>query len=827
MKKLLLLAITLILVSNLFAQKQQSISWQKIKALALVSSKGYKMLEVNCGVTPNTPPTCDNLIDNNNFNSIFPYNVPVGNGIGNPFNINLIPSWGASSGSANIYDLFNPNTTPPAQATGFAFMIYGSESDGNSVEGIAQKIPDLVQNQKYALSFFKLMQSVINYNAAIKFKIELLYCSDFANFPNPNLTNDEPVFPFGVSHQTIYCEINPTNPNWERNLISFTANANYNVIMITPSLTNFYTGPNTGGGGGIDFAYPELIKINNNFAGNPPATPTAGNCTVTIGPATPNCGVYGAVFTWLGPNGQTIPAPANQQIQVNTSIPANVGTWTLQMTVPNQVNTNNTCSTNGVQGSVVVPACIEPPVGVWPKAYISTDGITGMNSQCGALLKVFNNGVILNSVETFNYPPNWVNHIGALPNNNWTAFSSMNINILGQTNWFLRSDYPEFALSNGTIQVRNYTTTSSSFGNTYFINASTGIVTTNPMSTILNGEKIIAETNDGAIFTLYGSPLGSFLRIHKSNAIINSINVTALTNSSGFFDKCTFNKVSNNLFINSGKKVFHYNGSTLIAIATNLTTPTELGLNIATNDNSYFLDNGILKRFDWISGNVLSTNITDLVNQNLTVIYNNNFYQSDLCLVFNTVNSNFYLINFSNNTSKKISTTNYLSGTSGGSSFYEIDNDNLYIAGYNYYTFTIGNQTILGQPPFTAVPHFITKFNIQTDFTLRAATTNENPVSRNSGSLQEFSPTLSSSNIAKPNAEKQILDMNQSKITNITSIQLYNQVGQLLTVATTQKVINELMNNRFSISNVGVQGIYFLKITYKNNSTETIKRFLN
>ena len=76
---------------------------------------------------------------------------------------------------------------------------------------------------------------------------------------------------------------------------------------------------------GIYFAYPQIIDDFSITAG-PVPMPIPPNCSVTIGPAIPNCNIIAnTIYIWYGPAGQVINAPANQQIQVDASISANVG----------------------------------------------------------------------------------------------------------------------------------------------------------------------------------------------------------------------------------------------------------------------------------------------------------------------------------------------------------------------------------------------------------------------------------------------------------------------------------------------------------------------
>lgn len=317
---------------------------------------------LNCSNTLTLPNTCSNYFANSNFSMESGYsqsNTSATGPYNYPFNLNVVPSWKQSHGSPQLDDEWTFSHTgvhrvSPVANYGYSSMEFFKNANGIYSEGIVQKIPNLVATQKYVFSFYKSVTQHFTNTSVHKFKVVLLNCNDIANFPVESLINNQPTIP--SSAQVIYCETNPTNSNWERNFVSFTANSNYNMIWVYPSVEGSSTTEGT-----INFAYPELININNFSAGV--SVPSA-NCMVTIGPTTPNCSLSGAQFNWKSPTGVIIPATASQQMQVDASIPTNVSTWTLQMSVPNVVATNNTCSINGgIQASVIVSNCSTNPSG--------------------------------------------------------------------------------------------------------------------------------------------------------------------------------------------------------------------------------------------------------------------------------------------------------------------------------------------------------------------------------------------------------------------------------------------------------------------------------
>jgi hypothetical protein len=220
---------------------------------------------------------------------------------------------------------------------------------------VGQHAPEYtIAGKKYAFSIFKRYFSSTEYPTVDldNFYIVLMKCADYLPLRSeyafiPNIPTNA---------QVIYCEKDLTNNSFQRVLQTFTANDTYDIVWIFPKQATYI--PDVPKQSWLEVAKLEMINIDNFSAGTPP-NPTFPNCNVTLGPSTPNCGVEGAIFTWYGPSNQIIPVPANnQQIQINASINANAGTWTLKMVVPNVVTTNNTCSNPGiVQASVNVPFC--------------------------------------------------------------------------------------------------------------------------------------------------------------------------------------------------------------------------------------------------------------------------------------------------------------------------------------------------------------------------------------------------------------------------------------------------------------------------------------
>lgn len=269
------------------------------------------------------------------------------------FNNDYIDYWGNSHGTPNIETTANSPGAPPFPGTHGAWMEFSPVAGG---EGITGKIKPLTPFKPYSLSFFQTMISV---SASLnEYNIYLVHCSDAPLYFNP-MSYSTPTPP--PHSQQIYCQTNfPVLAGWNQVAINFTPNENYDMIWVFPKESNIITSGNLY----IGFGYPEIID-NETFSAGPPPSPTPGNCIVTIGPTTPNCGVKNAVYTWYDPTGQPHPAniPDQKLNNVNTSPgSSDIGVWILEMTVPTTILGNNYCSSSlYAQATVNVPSCIPPP----------------------------------------------------------------------------------------------------------------------------------------------------------------------------------------------------------------------------------------------------------------------------------------------------------------------------------------------------------------------------------------------------------------------------------------------------------------------------------
>jgi hypothetical protein len=302
-----------------------------------------KPTEVICD-RPQT--TACNQIENNIFSSTC-YGT-------DPFWTNCISKWNSLHGSPQL-NVFGPVISPTVNHASMwaSSQVYTGFPPNSEGEGIITGIPKLTPGKKYAFSILKRYFSSQEYPTVDldKFYIVLMKCADYLP-----MRSQYPIIPdIPVTAQIIYCESDMSNHSFQRILGCFTANDEYDIVWIFPKQNTFITGYTFQSW--LEVAKFEIIKTEDFSAGISP-NPLYPNCNVTLGPTIPNCGFQDAVFTYYGPSGQVIPAPANQQIQVDASNLSNVGSWTLKMTVANTVTTNNTCSQScNIQATVIVPSC--------------------------------------------------------------------------------------------------------------------------------------------------------------------------------------------------------------------------------------------------------------------------------------------------------------------------------------------------------------------------------------------------------------------------------------------------------------------------------------
>ncbi len=278
-----------------------------------------------------------------------------------PFNLNQVPNWVTSHGSPMIY-VPNPITNlstyfppPPLGISSYAMCYTGITNSNNPLiqnidnhEGIAQKVKQFVAGDSYQLTFQEMVIpfSVLT-NDVTDVRIVLMNCSDFNAIQSDeyNLPN------IPVNSQTIYCETGAIeNPNWTKRAINFTANSNYDVIVIYPIVTLsqnpiaelWYLVTD------LQLTKANSILVNMNI----------NNCNINV---TPSCILKNYIYTWTGPNNQIL---TGNSVNIDASVGINQGTWTVTTSSTSPViSSNNTCSTNGyvpMQASFVINSCTQP-----------------------------------------------------------------------------------------------------------------------------------------------------------------------------------------------------------------------------------------------------------------------------------------------------------------------------------------------------------------------------------------------------------------------------------------------------------------------------------
>jgi len=503
---------------------------------------------------------------------------------------------------------------------------------------------------------------------------------------------------------------------------------------------------------GVDLAYPELIDVNGFTAGSAP-TPDPSTCLVTIGPSTPNCGVANAVFTWHGPNNQSITAPVNQQIQINASLSQNVGTWTLTMTVPSSITPNGSCTQtqSPISATVTVPSCNT----IWPKVYDALEP--------SERIKVDNGNVIAHVL--MNNMSNNMNHSGPIATGVTTEWVHY-INTTGITNWITQQTYYSFTMSSGDIQFMQPPSTA------YYLNATTGSTTAGPST----NNPIVAEDNG-----VYVVQSGSDLNVYPGGT-----STTYAPTLSGYvvtdIGRVIFNPATNNLFV-------QYTYNTLVGVnptryllaiynlsATALTpvyTPyyREIisdAIEVNTAESIFVFDNGVIKKYNFNTDSYSTLAVTN--NSLLTPLRTLKQTVEDKILALRLSEGKIYCFNTNSLSVRKISATLGSTNYDPYIGCYFIDGNDAYITGgFTGSAFTIGSQTM---PLLGTLSAFITKFNIQNDFTLRT-------------SSEGFTPNITENNINAPSMQlgktsdtdnepylSVILSPNPAKQTLVTDIKL-------------------------------------------------------
>lgn len=354
-------------------------------------------------------------------------------------------------------------------------------------------------------------------------------------------------------------------------------------------------------------------------------------------------------------------------------------------------------------------------VNIWPKIYeaVESNGI-----------KIDNQGNIFHNIYLQNMANN-MNHYGQTTNSTGDHYVQYN-RMTGFTNW-VNSNYSwiYFGLSSGDVNVVTPT------GNNVYINGSSGMLVTGPTNNISPTERILAEDN-GAIITKSGYSLYA----HSSTGAISfpvsipTIPGYSLTNDiigrEAFYnpDPGSRNLYVSHIYTNGSSTIrllgiYHYD------LVTNtlsvLNTPTSNQLNgpiIQVNTKIpaevfVYNYNGTIEKYDYQNGIHTPLSASNFINSSLEIVQRSNQVVEDRILIKSISQNVFYCINTVLLSAKKIlftpPSTNYQFYN-----HYVFDGDYVFIAGeYTGSGFMIGNQMM---PLLGNGSAFITKFNVQTDF---------------------------------------------------------------------------------------------------------------
>jgi len=353
------------------------------------------------------------------------------------------------------------------------------------------------------------------------------------------------------------------------------------------------------------------------------------------------------------------------------------------------------------------------PLVAWPKVYDAVEP--------GAGLKVDNGNVI--AAFALNNMGNNINHNG--PVNVFGGSVHYN-SMSGTTTWVTADYYTPFTMSNGNLQYKgsDIQTTAT------YRNAATGITTAGPAYVPIN-EKIIADDN-GVYITSYidqlSSPVVDELWVHASPFINNKISLPQISGYYIDINRVIFNPATKRLFVSY---LYHplMTNVHLFYLAT-----YQLNNNVLSNPMYYqinypiaeinsleevfvFDNNGVIQKCDYQNNSYTPLNVSN--NSSLTSIITSKQTVEDKILAVNFNDGKIYCFNTNpaQLTTKKISAFPNPNFQSPSIVTYFFDGNNVYLTGgFSTPSFTIGNQTM---PLLGNTSAFITKFNIQTDFSFR------------------------------------------------------------------------------------------------------------
>jgi hypothetical protein len=393
---------------------------------------------------------------------------------------------------------------------------------------------------------------------------------------------------------------------------------------------------------------------------------------------------------------------------VDASIPANLGTWTLRMTVPGSVKPGNCGSTCLIQASVTVPRCVQ----AWPKVY---------EAKTPEYLYTDNAGNVFMFLHEANLANN-INHAGALPPTQTTGEYTLHYTSQGVTNWGADGKKINFNLGQGDAQLALPV-------NTQYVNGLNGGISSPPTGIPIN-ELILAEAANATYITRDNTNL----YIHSPGNL-----VTGVSSAPPYYLK--FNPATNHLFVVTVssaaqltlKQYLLQNNQLNLVLTRQLPNGTLSFVQIDNNNRLFVIQNGVLMQCNYAAANITYSNlnppVTGLNNTSLSAVWSDNPYTDNRCLLVNQSDNYIYAVDFAGASAKRIFSPNLNSGAALWR--YVFNGNDIYIAGIHDIAtgLIIGNQAIPGVPPYFHSA-FLSKFSLLNDFGLRQSQTPAVPKSK-------------------------------------------------------------------------------------------------
>jgi hypothetical protein len=366
----------------------------------------------------------------------------------------------------------------------------------------------------------------------------------------------------------------------------------------------------------------------------------------------------------------------------------------------------------GTYHLLTLPHWVHKPImHIWPKIY---------ESQESNGIKLDNTGNLFSVSAGINMANN-VNHYGAITNV-YGTYSVQYNTTTGISNWFGSGLFPTFSFSNGVDQFLNNS------ASVIYKDGTTGNPASGP-SYLTASEKVFAEDN-GVLIT--HDPYTHDLNV-KSSSISNTITIPSYSGYAwyGIDNWPVYNPATKKLYFS--RYAYHLGNQTYLLYIYQLNSNNTLTLvnnpllnqvkitQVNSADEIFVYNNGTLQKYDYITGTYTPVVIPNFNNTSLEYVMPTNQIAEDRIITINSTDHMFYCINTVTKTSKKIAYTPP-SSTLQFYTYYAFNGNDVFISGeFMGPGFTIGNQSF---PLLGTASAFVTKFNLQTDFSLRSPSEN-------------------------------------------------------------------------------------------------------